>query len=127
MEEKKIKKKAKKKTVLINLRYTKYPLIRKCALEMGWKITTSKEENLIFWCDNEGGSDLAASLKRYQFYNHFPGMSGIAHKVELSKNMDKMQRCLPEIYNFHPKTFIIPNNMRELHDFMLSIPKKSIS
>ena len=125
MEETKPKKKGKKKVVLVNLRYTKYPLIRKCALEMGWKITTSKEENILFWCDNEGGSDLAASLKRYQFYNHFPGMSAIAHKVELSKNMDKMSRYLPDIYNFHPKTFIIPNSLRELHDFMLSIPKKS--
>ena len=124
-EEKTSKKKGKKKCVMINLRYTKYPLIKKCALEMGWKITKSREENLIFWCDNEGGSDLAASLKRYQFYNHFPGMSGIAHKVELSKNMDRMSRSLPDIYNFHPKTYIIPGSFNDLQHFMQSIPKKA--
>ena len=36
-----------------------------------------------------------------------------------------MSRRLPEIYNFHPKSFIIPLELSELQKYMLSIPKKT--
>lgn len=114
-----------KNVIYVNLKATHYPLIKKCVKEMGWKVTESKVKNTLFWCDNEGGSELAANLKRYQFYNHFPGMSGIAHKVELSKAMDLMSRIIPNIYNFHPKTFILPRSASELCEYMQSIPFKS--
>lgn len=119
------KNKKPKNVVYVNLKNTHYPLIKKCVKEMGWRVTESKVKNTLFWCDNEGGSELAQSLQRYQFYNHFPGMSGIAHKVELSKAMDLMSRIIPNIYNFHPKTFILPRSASELCDYMQSIPFKS--
>lgn len=114
-----------KKSVWVNLSHTHYPLVKRCVLEMGWKVTESNIKNLLFWCDAEGTSDIASHLERYQFYNHFPGMWAIAHKVELVKNFDKMSRLLPDLYNFHPKSFIIPNRLYELREFMSGIPKKS--
>jgi len=119
------KKPKKPKPIYVNLTYTKYPLIKKCIDEMGWKITESETKNMLFWVDNEGSVDFAHKMARYQFYNHFPGMWAIAHKVELAKNLGKMNKLLPDLYNFHPLTFILPYGLQSLKKQMLSIPKKS--
>jgi tubulin polyglutamylase TTLL6/13 len=92
---------------------------------MGWKTTDSKCKNLIFWSDNEGTIEFAQNLQRWQFYNHFPGMWSIAHKVELARVMDRMSRSLPNVYNFHPKSFILPLQAATLQAHMAGIQKRA--
>lgn len=125
MDENQGKKKKNKKQLTVNLDNTHYSLITVCVVEMGWKVTSSTTGNTLFWVDCEGCSEIAMTMKPYQFVNHFPSMAEIAHKVELAKNYDKMSRLLPDLYNFHPRSFILPRESKNLKDYMHSIPKKS--
>ncbi|EAX90681.1 Tubulin-tyrosine ligase family protein [Trichomonas vaginalis G3] len=125
MNEVEIKKKKVKKPLSVNLDNTHYQLIHSCVEEMGWKVTSSTTANTLFWVDAEGCSDIITAMKPYQFVNHFPLMAEIAHKVELAKNYDKMSKFLPDIYTFHPHSFILPREAKILKEYMYSIPKKS--
>ena len=51
-------------------------------------------------------------------------MFTIARKVDLARNFDRMSRLLPEIYDFHPRTFLLPSQHAELKAFMASREKK---
>lgn len=112
------KKKLKPKPVLLaNITRTKYPIIRNILATNGWKFTESSMNNIIFWGDAEGTLDFTKSMEYYQFYNHFPGMWKIAHKVELVRIYDKMQLMLPNLYHFHPKSFIMPFQYADLRSY----------
>ena len=115
----------KSKYVWVNLDNTHYLSVRQCMEELGYRVTTSETKNTLFWCDAAGNVDFAKELQPYQFYNHFPGMWQICRKVELARNYDRMARLCPEIFNFHPKSFIMPSQYLELRSYMLSIPTKS--
>ncbi|OHS96057.1 Tubulin-tyrosine ligase family protein [Tritrichomonas foetus] len=52
-------------------------------------------------------------------------MYSIARKVDLARNLDRMIRSMPEFYNFHPKTFLLPQQFLDLKNHMMAIPKKS--
>lgn len=117
--------KGKGKSIFVNVQNTKYLTVRHCMKEFGYKFTESTTKNILFWCDSEGTIEFTQSLQRWQFYNHFPGMLCIAHKVDLVRLYNKMARRLPDIYNFHPRSFIIPLELLELQKYMLSIPKKT--
>ena len=91
---------------------------------MGWTVTNSTVKNLLFWCDTEGTIDFAQRLQRWQFLNHIPGMWSIAHKVELVRLYDRMSRALPAVYNFHPRSFLLPLQLNALQSYMAGIPKR---
>jgi tubulin polyglutamylase TTLL6/13 len=80
---------------------------------------------MILWSDSAGSIDAASGLEPWQFYNHFPGVWSISRKVELARNYERMARLLPNVYNFHPKSFLLPGQFADLRSFMLSIPRKS--
>ncbi|OHT06177.1 Tubulin polyglutamylase TTLL7 [Tritrichomonas foetus] len=130
MEKKDGKKKGGKKrqapsTVFVNVSNTRFSVVKHSVEEMGYKITESTSKNLLFWCDSGGSFEFTSQLSHWQFYNHFPGTWAIARKVDLSRNIEKMSRLLPEFYDFHPKSFIIPSQFTEMEQFMNSISKKS--
>ena len=124
METKKRRPKKTNKILYANVTHTKYPSVKKCLQNLGYKFTESISKNLLFWGDCEGSMDFVKNLEKWQFYNHFPGMWKIAHKVELVRNFDKMQKILPEYYNYHPKSFVIPSQLSEVKAFMSTIPKR---
>lgn len=123
----KTKKTNKKKvptTVFVNVSNTRFSIVRHSVEDMGYKITESTTKPLLFWCDSGGNFEFASQLSQWQFYNHFPGTWAIARKVDLARNIEKMARLLPEYYNFHPKSFIIPTQFSEMETYMNSISKK---
>lgn len=117
--------KRKPKSLFVNLSHTKYLTVRRCVKEFGWKVTDSTSKNILFWCDAEGTIEFAQSLQRWQFFNHFPGMWSIAHKVELVRLYDRMSRAMPDFYNFHPKSFMLPQELNALQSFMANKSRRT--
>ena len=118
-------KQTKPKVIWANLTNTHYLSVRQCIEEMGYRVTESDWKAMIMWYDAGGSIDIASSLTPWQFYNHFPGIWSIARKVELARNIDRMSRVLPDLFKFHPKTFLIPGQSTDMKMFMQSIPKKN--
>ena len=117
-------KQVKPKVIWANLTNTHYLSVRQCIEEMGYRITESEWKPMIMWYDAGGSIDVASTLTPWQFYNHFPGIWSIARKVELARNIDRMARVLPDLFTFHPKSFLIPGQSTDMKLFMMSIPKK---
>ena len=59
-------------------------------------------------------------MKPYQRINHFPGMYALARKDHLARNLNRMQRVLPDEYNFFPQTWLLP---AEYGDFKKQFPE----
>lgn len=104
--------------VPINISKTRFPIIEECCNELQYKIVESNSKALIFWCDAGGSFEFASSLSQFQFCNHFPGTWSLARKVDLARNIGRLNKILPNLYNFHPKSFIIPSQYSDLELFM---------
>jgi len=104
------KKKKKHPPVTANLFGTKYDVVRRCAVDLGF--INSKEDDpncYLQWNDSYVSSERVAELKPYQRINHFPGMGEICRKDCLARNMSKMAKVRPDEYSFVPKTWIFPS------------------
>jgi tubulin polyglutamylase TTLL6/13 len=106
------------KHIYVNLTYTNYSAVRTCAAEMGYVATDSTRKNILFWCDQAASAEFMSRLFPWQLYNHFPGMWAIARKVDMIRNLERMQRLLPKLYNFFPRSFIIPGNHQDFRSYM---------
>jgi tubulin polyglutamylase TTLL6/13 len=106
------------KPVSVNLSNTNYPIVRTCAEEMGYAVTDSTRKAVLFWCDQAASSEFMSRLLPWQMYNHFPGMWAIARKVDMIRSLERLQRLCPEIYNFWPKSFIVPGNYQDFRSYM---------
>ena len=113
------------KVVWANLTNTHYLSVRQCMEDMGFRITESTTKNMILWCDGPGTIEMASQLEPWQFYNHFPGIWSIARKVELARNLERMAKLQPNVYTFHPRTFLLPGQFGDMKSYMLSIPKRT--
>lgn len=47
-------------------------------------------------------------MQAYQKINHFPGMNGIARKVPLARNFARLKKLFPELYDFMPEQWSLP-------------------
>ncbi|KAK3730002.1 hypothetical protein QZH41_000962 [Actinostola sp. cb2023] len=61
-----------------------------------------------------GAFDIPDPLPDKGMLNKFPGMSEVAHKVELTKQLNRMKKLFPEEYSFYPKTWMLPSEYTEL-------------
>jgi tubulin polyglutamylase TTLL6/13 len=111
--------------VSVNVTNTRYTIVGICCTELGYKLTESETKALLFWCDAGGNFEFTSTLNPWQFYNHFPGTWAIARKVDLARNIERMSRILPDIYNFHPKSFVVPCQTADLQTYLTSQPGKS--
>eukprot|EP00347_Sterkiella_histriomuscorum_P006608 403352121 len=110
--------------VKINLVNAKYDVIKECANEMGWQIIdnphVNQEDFDLYWNDVQISIDKLQSLKPYQKVNHFPSMYQITRKGMLAKNLLKMKKVHSADYDFFPKTWILPKDMRKLKQYFQS-------
>lgn len=82
--------------------------MKKCAKDLGWEINKKKDDWIVFWTDTSVAPERVMKLKSYQRINHFPGMTAIARKLPMARNLNKMQKMFPQYYNFYPKTWLLP-------------------
>lgn len=55
------------------------------------------------------------NLLEYQKTNHFPGSSCLGRKDSMWKNIEKFQISYPNLYNFCPITYILPEDFRKFN------------
>jgi tubulin polyglutamylase TTLL6/13 len=106
------------------LKYTQYGIIGDVAKEMDYKVTrTDKTEYDIIWFDMPPMNNILSKLQKFQRINHFPGMSQVANKSNLARNLARMEKMHPNGYSFFPKTWLLPSEMHELKSYAKSNPK----
>jgi len=99
---------------------TKYPVVVQAVRGLGWRnakvanVGQQPEEANVYWVDSYISKDTYENMNRHQKANHFPGTSEIAKKNLLSKNLNRMQRLLPDDFGFFPPTFLLPTELEAL-------------
>ena len=135
--------------VRINLYDSPYPVLKRVAKELGWKImmdNPSPERNAedrspsdddvpcddwtVLWRDN--GSFSVSSVRtltsgrQYRRVNHFPGMQEICLKHTLANHLQRMRKAFPNDYKFFPRTWVLPADSRRLGDYMKKNGRRTI-
>ena len=85
------------------------------AFEASGMVYTPGNDWNVMWAKRVD-SELLGSMNPYQKVNHFPGTWGIGRKDNLHKNMSKMRRVFGEAFDITPKTWVIPNEYKDLCD-----------
>lgn len=108
-----------------NIENCGYASVERCLKNVGYKITADRYYNLLYWCDTNNGLQFPLTLQKWQFVNHFPGTFSISKKIDLARNIERIQKYFPELYTFHPKSFILPTQSLDLQMFLSSHSKKT--
>jgi tubulin polyglutamylase TTLL6/13 len=76
----------------------------------------------IFWMDGAGQRhlDRFSMLKPYQRINHYPGMSILCRKNELGKLLNNMILKHEKEFDFFPRTWVLPRDLRAFEYFIKS-------
>lgn len=106
-----------KKKIYINLKLTKYSIIKQISLEkFRWRSAINDDWD-ITWSDCYISDDFIRKLLPHQKVNHFPGSYLLCKKNFLASHLLKLQQILPNDYNFFPKTWILPFSFNSLNDY----------
>eukprot|EP00658_Telonema_sp_P-2_P022950 TRINITY_DN19196_c0_g1_i2.p1 TRINITY_DN19196_c0_g1~~TRINITY_DN19196_c0_g1_i2.p1 ORF type:complete len:500 (+),score=135.96 TRINITY_DN19196_c0_g1_i2:129-1628(+) len=86
------------------------------AAEQDWTTVEEDEQWNVFWTDMSVSTERAMKMTSFQKINHFPGMSEIARKNGLARNLNRMAKVMGDSsFDFYPKTWILPADAGELH------------
>lgn len=119
-------KKSTKKTINVNLKQTKYSVVKQVTLEIfKWKSVQTDDWDLI-WSDFYIQEDFIRRLAPHQRVNHFPGSYLLCKKNFLASHLLKLQQSLPACYDFFPKTWILPFNYKCLNEYAESNSYKKV-
>ena len=119
------KKKVKKRGIVsVNLSSTRYDVVKRVAEALNYSTTVENNDSFIIWSDCMITAERCAELKPYQRINHFPGMGEIARKDCLARNLQKMQKCYSDDYDFFPKTWNLPADYTVLMNYYHDLKKK---
>lgn len=102
--------KDRKCNIMINLSDTQYPIIKKVAKSLNWRVSYKENGKYfdVWWTDAAVPPDKLSSLKCYQKINHFPGMYVLSRKNYLAWNLTKLSRIFPNDFDFFPQTWVLP-------------------
>jgi len=114
-EEKKQEIEIKPVRLIANVLHTQYDVVKEVLKDkFGCKLSIEEEgEWDILWADTGVTSTMVAALKPYQKINHYHGMSCLARKNHLGRNLMRLRKVLPEDYNFFPPTWLLPTDWNE--------------
>jgi tubulin polyglutamylase TTLL6/13 len=104
--------------VRVNLTFTNQEFVRKACEDLGYAQTESYSDCMLFWYANAKSAAIASTLSPWQFANHFGASFALCNKVTLAQKFAAMQAILPSTYNFHPRNFIFPQQLREFERYI---------
>ena len=103
--------------LVINVNYTQYEVLQDCADETDFRLSLDDEEDWdIWWIDGPIIPALLFKMKSYQRTNHLPACYVLARKNLLARNLQNMQKVLPDEYDFFPQTWILPADSKSFKD-----------
>ncbi|BFZ00035.1 hypothetical protein BsWGS_03074 [Bradybaena similaris] len=112
-------------SITANLCGTRYEVVRRTVEKLGFTIVPDDDPaSYLIWNDSFVSPDIISQLKQYQHFNHFPGMVEITRKDALARNFSKMQKAMPDVYNFIPKTWILPADHSLLQNYAKDMKQK---
>ena len=78
-------------------------MLQDCADETDFRLSLDEEEDWDIWfIDGAILPTLLMKMKGYQRTNHLPAMYVLARKNLLARNLNAMQKALPNHYDFFP-------------------------
>ena len=120
--------------IVINNEHTKYPVIPLICAQLGWKtcandglVGKGKSNWDIYWTDYGLGIEkVVRRAHSYQRVNHIPGMINIYRKNNLARALGRMQKLFGDVYDFFPRTWILPHDYGCVKDYLLSRPDRCV-
>jgi len=94
---------------------TKYEVVKYVGRKL-FKFQLTKDEEVdwdLCWQDNSVKPLQLARMKPYKKINHFPGMYNLSRKDYLARNLMLIRKALPDLYDFFPRTWILPTENKE--------------
>lgn len=116
---------------VLHVCFTKYPVIREVADEMGFTMDTVDEElekydfNMI-WSDTVLPLQKLVRLLNWQRTNHFPSMHLLCRKVHLGLTLGRMRKVFPQHYNFFPRTWSMRSERQQFARFFSQQPTRKV-
>ena len=103
--------------LVLNILYTQYEIIHDVAAKCNFKTSTDEDDDWDIWfIDGPTMPSLLQKMKPYQRTNHFPGMYVMARKNLLAKNLLGMQKYFAPDFQFFPKTWLLPGDLKSFKD-----------
>ena len=103
--------------VYFNVRKTRYEVVKYVGTScLGWKLIThaDQQQSDVYWSDGTIRNEELTRLGPHQRINHFPGMHVLFKKTSLAHTLKAMQSALPTIYNFFPRSWVMPADFSQL-------------
>lgn len=95
---------------------SKYAVVRDSAANLGWTLLEEEDANAdwnIRWSDGAGSAEIIRRLQPHQHANYFPGVFNvITRKNALAATIRRAAHFFPEVFNFVPQTYILPDDWR---------------
>jgi tubulin polyglutamylase TTLL6/13 len=120
------KEKKKKTPILFFMGGSKYEVVRDAAESLGYVESTDENDYHLQWIDTSVSIERVKRLKPFQKINHFPGMLEICRKAAMGRNLNRLKLMLPHLYNFYPKTFVLPSDYSLLRQYMEASKKRTV-
>lgn len=91
--------------MVINVAFTQYEILTEVAKETNFKLSYDEEDKDdwdVWWIDGMILPTLLQKMANYQRVNHLPNVKVLASKNFLARNLNLMQKAMPEHYDFFP-------------------------
>ena len=84
------------------------------------------KRSILVWYDTLQNADYFSKLQPWQVVNRIPSINLICRKAPFIRLIQKMQNYYPKLYNFIPKSFILPLKNDEFAEFFKNNKRKCI-
>ena len=80
----------------------------------------------VAWYDTPIDANFVRNMMPYQRVNHFPGIYNLARKNMLGRHLMRMQRYLPNDFNFFPTSYCLPHDYKDFSEEVMKKKKKNV-